>query len=116
MSKYFNDFGSDEEISHYGVKGMKWRKGRKRNITEGSKGVKRRVDTYPTGKRIKNGSYGVARPDGSIKYRKVVNGKLAVNGDNRPNQTFSDAQRKRMKKKLRSRRVKMAIAKIFGKR
>ena len=25
MSKYFNDFGSDEEILHYGVKGMKWR-------------------------------------------------------------------------------------------
>jgi len=26
MSKYFNDWGSDEEILHYGVKGMKWRK------------------------------------------------------------------------------------------
>lgn len=33
MSKYFNSWATDEEIIHYGVKGMKWRKRKAREVS-----------------------------------------------------------------------------------
>lgn len=33
MSRYFDDFKTNEEILHYGVKGMKWRKRKAREVS-----------------------------------------------------------------------------------
>lgn len=81
MSRYFDDFNTNDEIFHYGVKGMKWRhrRARQKVVTEGSKGVKRRGPAGkmkssmkdPTGEYVdKDGNYtDKARREGMVDYQ-----------------------------------------------